>query len=137
MASVSQAFGDAQTTIACLASGVAGAVSDELGGYLVSMVSQEPVPGLGAVGLEFCARAVISAAVFGQLHSWMPETSSNIFFSILFFAANRGLVNSALQLSRGVVGATKSLTTPARRSSAPPKANPTTTAPGGCTTGCK
>lgn len=135
MASVSQAFGDAQTTVACLASGIAGAASDEIGNYLVSAASSVPVPGLGAVGLEFCARAVVSAAVFGQLHAWMPETSSNIFFSILFFACNRGLMNSAVALARGTVAASKSLTRPSSKSGSAmpvPKQNTTATCGSGC-----
>jgi len=118
-----QAFGDAQTTIACLAGGIGGTVSDAIGNYAVSKVGAG-AQGMGATGLEFCFRAVVSAATFGALHAYMPETSSNIFFSILYFAADRGLMGSALALSRGTVGAAtgslRGMTAPQRKAAPAP-----------------
>jgi hypothetical protein len=104
--SIARAFGDAQTTIACLAGGVAGASSDLAGNVVVGrFVNPQATPGVGALGLEFCVRAVISAGVFGVVHGYMPETSSNVFFSILYFACDRGLMSTGVGLARAVVGA--------------------------------
>jgi len=102
---VSQAFGDAQTTIGCLAGGVAGATSDLLGSMLVGKVAPQATPGIGTLGLEFCARAVISAGVFGIAHSYMPETSSNVFFTFLYFTCDRGLLSTGVGLARAAVNA--------------------------------
>ena len=128
--SITQAFGDAQTTITCLAGGVAGATSDALGSVVVGRFNTGATPGIGAVGLEFCARAVISAGVFGCVHGYMPETSGNIFFSILYFACDRGLMSSAVGLSRAAVnavsGTMRATATPTKGKSTPvPPANPT------------
>ena len=105
--SLQQAFGDAQTTIASLAAGIGGVASDSLASFAIAQVGAQS-QGVGALGLEFCFRAVVSAGCFGLLHSQMPETSNNIFFSILYFAGDRGLMMSAVALSRALVSTTTS-----------------------------
>ena len=131
--SLQQAFGDAQTTIACLAAGVAGATSDAISTAVVGAVAQ-PSQGVGAVGLEFAFRAMVSAGVFGLVHSYMPETSNNIFFSILYFATDRGLINNAISLSRAAVSAVHrtalTATKPVPRAQQP--AQPPSCATGSC-----
>lgn len=115
---VSSVAQDAQTTITSLMAGIGGAVSSELGDMMVSQFMDRK-PALGQVGIEFCGRAVISAGTFALVSSMMPETSQNIFFSILFFAADQGLVRSAVSLSRGVVKGVTS-TAPAMRATMSP-----------------
>jgi len=138
--SASQAFGDAQTTITCLAGGIAGATSDAIGNMVVGTFAMNSTPGIGAVGLEFCGRAVISAGCFGLVHSYMPETSGNIFFSILYFACDRGLMSSAVGLSRAVVGAAtgtmRGVASPPGKAAPVPPANPTAILTGCGTKSC-
>ncbi len=139
--SVSQAFGDAQTTIACLAGGIGGATSDAVSSMVIARVGGS-TQGVGAVGLEFCFRAVVSAGTFGLLHSYMPETSGNIFFSILYFACDRGLMGTAVALSRATLnaasGSLRGMTMPAKApvggggAAKVPPANPTANCVGGC-----
>lgn len=100
---------DAQTTVTSLGAGIGGATSTYIGNQLVALVGPVGNANLGTVGLEFCARSVVSAAVFGALTSLMPETSQNVFFSILYFAADTGLVSTALAVSNQVVRAVTNL----------------------------
>ena len=149
MASIHQAFGDAQTTIGCLAGGVAGASSDAIGTMLISRVAPASSPGIGALGLEFCARAVVSAAVFGAVHNYMPETSGNVFFTFLYFTCDRGLLSSGVGLARAAVNAAtgtfrnlapapgrNSVPTGGSGSSTVPPANPTAILTGCGTKSC-
>lgn len=137
MSSIAQAFGDAQTTIASLAGGIGGATSDAVSSTIIARFGGAS-QGMGGVGLEFCLRAVVSAGTFGLLRGYMPETSSNIFFSILYFACDRGLLGSAVALSRNAVNAASStvragVSPPPRPAAKVPPANPTAN----CTKGCQ
>jgi len=105
--SLTSVVGDAQTTVTSLAGGVAGAASNAVGNYLVAKLNPAGSMSFGTVGLEFCGRALISAAAFTIVSDYMPNTSKNIFFSILFFACDRGLMNAGVALSTKVVGATQ------------------------------
>lgn len=99
-------FGDAQTTITSLAAGVGGTASTKLGDYIITAAGgNNGDGGVGALGLQFCGRAVISAAIFSALSAQMPETSGNVFFSILYFFCDTGLMNSARQLSIAAITA--------------------------------
>lgn len=104
MSFTARTLGDAQTTITSLAAGVGGATSSRLGDVVISYFPANSDPGFGGLGLEFCARAVVSAAVFSGLSYGMPETSGNIFFSILYFACDRGLMQTAQALCFKAVG---------------------------------
>jgi len=137
--SLSQAFGDAQTTITCLAAGIGGATSDAISTAIVSRVAPQATAGIGSLGLEFCLRSVVSAGTFGCLHSYMPETGNNIFFSILYFACDRGLMNSAVGLSKAAVNAVqRTAMSPMQRapSQPVPPANPTAILTGCNTKSC-
>jgi len=131
-------FGDAQTTITSLAAGIGGVASSALGDFIVSRLGNDlrSNGGIGAIGLEFAGRAVISSAVFAGLHWMMPRTSENVFFSILFFAANRGLMGTALTLSGATIGAFQRLNLKPPQASPPPVSNamPSPAKSGGCST---
>ncbi len=106
---IASVFGDAQTTVTSLVAGVGGALSTRVGTAILNRIeSAEPGAsrgGVGALGLQFAGRAVISAAAFSVLQGYMPQTSQNIFFSILFFAADTGLMSAGVQLSHALVNA--------------------------------
>lgn len=104
MVGVEQVVGDAQTTLTSLGGGIAGVAADQLGSYVIAQAGGGKAD-LAHVAMDFAARSVVSAAAFGAVQSLMPETSSNVFFSILFFAANKGLMSSAVAVSYGVVNA--------------------------------
>lgn len=133
-------FGDAQTTITSLAAGIGGVASSALGDFIVRRLGNDmrSSGGIGAIGLEFAGRAVISSAVFAGLHWMMPRTSENVFFSILFFAANRGLMGTALTLSGATIGALQRLSPPsAGGAPVPPRPASAAAGPaktGGCST---
>jgi hypothetical protein len=104
-----ECFADAQTTVTSLAAGVGGVTASAIGDWIVLKVDPGSAGGVGALGLQFIGRSVISAGVFIGLSSLMPNTSQNVFFSILFFAGNTGLMGSALALSNAAVNAVKKL----------------------------
>lgn len=115
MSVLANVLGDAQTTVTSLAAGVGGVASSALGDKLVSLAGADARNGgIGAIGLEFVGRAVISSAVFAGLAYLMPRTSENVFFSILFFAGNRGLMGSALTLSGATIGAFQRMNLPSK-----------------------
>lgn len=105
---LAQATGDAVTTITCLGGAIAGAASEQVATVLINAArgSMPPANGntLGEQGLEFVARSFVSALAFNVTASYMPSTSDNIAFSILFFAAQPRLVRLAVGIAAKVVG---------------------------------
>lgn len=92
-----ETFADAQTSITCLGAAVSGAVANRIGNYVTHTLKLQG-NGLGGAGLEFCARAVICAGVFAGTAYVMPETSSNVLFSIMFFASEGKLVGTGVRI---------------------------------------
>lgn len=102
---LSEVLQDSQTSILCLGGAIAGAAADKLGTMVVSASGLRSTnSGVGALGLDFVTRAVISAAAFDAAATLMPQTSGNILFSIIFFAANPNLVRDAVEIGRAAVG---------------------------------
>lgn len=134
---VFESFADAQTTVTSLAAGVGGATANAIGDALVKAFDPSGKGGLGAIGLQFVARAVTSAGVFIALQRMLPQTSENVFFSILFFACNPGLMGSAQTLSYAAVSAVGRLlptNPPAASRAVPPSVPPSIPSPP-CATG--
>jgi len=97
-------LGDAQTSITSLGGGIAGAASNKLGDAIMNSLSVDTARGgIGALGIEFAVRATTSALMFNMVQNYMPGTSGNVFFSILFFGADRGLMQSGVALSTAIV----------------------------------
>ena len=114
---LSEALQDSQTSILCLGGAVAGAAADKLGSMVVGAAGLRTSSGVGSLGLDFVTRAVVSAAVFDAAVMVMPETSGNILFSIIFFAANPNLIRDAVEIGRSVVGTLSFMT----KGPAPPR----------------
>jgi len=111
---------DAQTTITSLGAAVGGAASEVVGSYVIGAAGlRKNDGGLGSAGLAFVAQAIVSAVGFSVTASLMPETSGNIFFSIVFFASNPTLVNSAVTIGTGLVDAITKSSAGALRTRAP------------------
>ena len=113
---IANLVGDAQTAVTSLGGAVAGVASDKVANQLVGMAGLgAPSSGLGDAGLRFIIRAGVTSVVFGGIVSLMPQTADNIFFSVVFFAGNRALVNDAVLIGQiltkgalGVLGPPKS-----------------------------
>lgn len=102
---ISQVFEDAQTSILCLGGAIAGSAADAIGTRIIALSGVKTWDGgLGGVGLDFVVRAVVSAALFDVSAALMPETSGNILFSIIFFAANQTLIRDAVQIGSIATG---------------------------------
>lgn len=119
---ISQVFEDAQTSILCLGGAIAGSAADAIGTRIIALSGVKTWDGgLGGVGLDFVVRAVVSAALFDVSAALMPETSGNILFSIIFFAANQTLIRDAVQIgsiATGFLSGFRSLSPPAKKTSA-------------------
>lgn len=105
---LAQAAGDAVTTITCLGGAVAGAASEHAATLLINAARGRVPPAngnsLGEMGLEFVARSFTSAFAFNLAASYMTQTSDNIAFSILFFAAQPRLVRLGVGIAGKLVG---------------------------------
>jgi hypothetical protein len=105
---LSQVIGDAKTSVTSLGGAIGGVASDKIANMVLAQVGLgNNKAGLGDVGLRFIIRAATTSLVFGGMSYLLPETSENIFFSIVFFAGNRALVSDAVLfgqiLTKGVV----------------------------------
>lgn len=101
---------DAQTAVTSLAGAIAGAASDKVANTIISYARLgKNTSGLGDTGLRFIIRAGVTSVMFAGVAGAMPETSSNVFFSILFFAANRALVNDGVHFANLVVKGTSGM----------------------------
>lgn len=94
---------DVSTTITSLAAGVAGMTCNKLSQYLINAAGGSGNPGFGERGVQFVVRSTVTSIVFGVVASYMPQTSQNVFFSLLFFNTNSGLMNDAVGLSAAAV----------------------------------
>lgn len=119
---------DTQTTVTSLGGAVAGAASERLGSALVAGFPRV-APGIGSVGLEFIGRAAVASVAFSAAASLMPETSQNVFFSIIFFACNPSLIANGRDFANSIVSAVAGL-----RHAAAPTRPPMSTGPS-CPTG--
>lgn len=90
---------DVSTTITSLAAGVAGMTSNKLSQYLINAAGGSSNPSFGERGVQFVVRSTVTSIVFGVVAGYMPQTSQNVFFSLLFFNTNSGLMNDAVGLS--------------------------------------
>lgn len=118
---IQSVVGDAQTGITSLGGAVAGSAADRLGDALITMTGLGGQQSLGDIGLSFIVRTLGSAAVYGAAVGLMPETSENILFTILYFRANKHLVNDAVLIGDAVTGGLQAVTRtyPPARPSAP------------------
>lgn len=102
---LSEILQDSQTSILCLGGAVAGAAADKVATMVIGATGLRATnSGVGALGLDFVTRAVVSAAAFDIAATLMPETSGNILFSIIFFAANPNLIRDAVEIGRAAIG---------------------------------
>lgn len=109
---------DTQTAVTSLGGAVAGVGSDSIADMLISYAGLPTSGGgIGDVGLRFVVRSAVTSVIFGAVVSYMPETSSNIFFSQVFFAGNRKLVLDGVLFARiiadGLVSTSRAATAPA------------------------
>jgi hypothetical protein len=116
---IKEAFQDAQTSITSLSAAGAGALSEKVGSMLIARSGIAKDSGIGQIGLQFAVRALVASASFGAVSSFMPATSENIFFSILFFAANPSLVKDGAMLGKTAADALFGLAAPGRVVSMP------------------
>ena len=103
MSLVAQIVDDAQTGITSLGSAIAGSASNELGSMLIRAAGIGSGQSLGDVGVRFVVRALVSSAAFSAAATLMPASSNNVFFSIVFFAANDMLVRDAVAIGNIIV----------------------------------
>lgn len=95
---------DVQTTVTSLGAAFAGVAAERGSAYIIRALGGRAIgTSMGAVGLNFIARAAVSSVAFAAASSLMPETSDNVFFTILFFACNPSLVGDARTLANIVV----------------------------------
>jgi len=106
---VVDAFRDAQTSITSLGGAVAGAAGEQLGNYIIHRTGLGKSDGLGQTGLRFVVRSIVASASFGFVARYMPATSENVFFSIVFFAASPSMVSDAVTLGKHAVLAIEDL----------------------------
>lgn len=96
-------FGDAQTTITSLSAGIVGAATERVADMIVGKVNMTGT-GVGTMGMNFVLRAVLAAGGYSLVSGQFPGSSQNIFFSILFFAAQPKLMGAAVGVSQRIVG---------------------------------
>ncbi len=101
---ISNTVSDAQTAITSLGAAIAGSASEAIGNRLIMSANAGAGNGIGDVGIRFVVRALVSSVAFGVAANLMPESSSNIFFSIVYFAANPSLVRDGVAIGNIVVG---------------------------------
>lgn len=102
---VSNTLSDTQTTVTSLGAAIAGVLSERVGNVLVRSMPtvSNPSVGLGNIGLSFIARSIAASVSFSAAAALMPETSQNIFFSIIFFACNPSLVSNGRDFANVLV----------------------------------
>lgn len=100
--SVAIVLDDVKTTITSLGGAVAGAASEWAAEQLISVVGVQKASA-GDAGIRFVVRATTAALAFEGIAYLMPETSSNIFFSILFFAACPNLIKDGVGLAQALI----------------------------------
>lgn len=105
-----------------LAGGRCGRHSQQQRVQLVDQIGRWKLsPNFGERGVQFVVRSTVTSIVFGVVASYMPQTSQNVFFSLLFFNTNTHLMQDAMVLSaqafnavtKAVTGATATRATPA------------------------
>lgn len=102
---------DVSTTITSLAAGVAGTASNSVSNWLIKSAGGSSSPNFGERGVQFVVRSTVTSIVFGVVASYMPQTSQNVFFSLLFFNTNTHLMQDAMVLSAQAFNAvTKAVT---------------------------
>ncbi len=105
MSFLSTVIADSQTTITCVFGAALGALGDMSGKYVTSALGfDRNTSGLGREGLTFVVHALTATAFFALGDAYLPETSSNVFYSVLFFAASPTLVQTGIQLGRTMAG---------------------------------
>ena len=95
---------DTQTVITSLGAAVAGSASEALGNLIIRKAGING-QSFGDSGFRFVVRALVSSVCFSAVANVMPESSANIFFSIVYFAANRSVVTDAVAVGNSVVRA--------------------------------
>lgn len=103
------AFRDVQTSITSLGGAIAGYSAEQLSNYVIHKSRLNQSEGLGQIGLRFAVRSLIASTAFGIAARYMPKTSENIFFSIVFFAANPSMVKDAVTIGKHAVLAVEEL----------------------------
>ena len=114
---------DTQTAVTSLGGAIAGVGSDAISDQIIYYAGLAPSGGgLGDVGLRFVIRSAVTSVIFGAVVSYMPETSSNVFFSQVYFAGNRKLILDGVLFARilveGSIGATRGVTSGVSQKSA-------------------
>lgn len=107
---LTESFRDAQTSVSSLSAAIAGSAADRIAQMIISQSGLASTQGAGQTGLKFIIRALVSSASFGLTARFLPGTSENIFFSVLFFAANPGLIQDGVLLGRTAVDALSGMT---------------------------
>ena len=101
---LSSTIDDTQTVITSLGAAIAGSASESLSNLVIRKAGING-QSFGDSGFRFVVRAMISSVCFSAIANVMPESSSNIFFSIVYFAANRSVVTDAVAVGNSVVRA--------------------------------
>src|SRR5271166_4426902 len=112
MSFLAEVVDDAETAILSIGAAVAGSASERISAYILhraTVINDKNV--VGATGINFAVRALVGAAAFSAVSSFMPETSKNIFFSIVFFASYPSLVRDAVLLGNAATGTALAATT--------------------------
>jgi len=111
---------DTQTAVTSLGGAIAGVGSDAIADQIIYYAGLAPSGGgLGDVGLRFVIRSAVTSVIFGAVVSYMPETSSNVFFSQVYFAGNRKLVLDGVMFARILIDGGMSATRGATASVSP------------------
>lgn len=100
---IQSTLADTQTTVTSLGGALAGVAAERVGTMVLAQFPRQK--SLGNVGLEFVARSVVASVAFSTAASIMPETSQNIFFSIIFFACNSSLISTGKDFANILIDA--------------------------------
>ncbi len=127
---------DVSTTITSLAAGVAGTASNSVSNWLIKSAGGSSSPNFGERGVQFVVRSTVTSIVFGVVASYMPQTSQNVFFSLLFFNTNTHLMQDAMVLSAQAFNAVTKAVTGATATRASPTAPTAAAKPCGAASSC-
>jgi hypothetical protein len=102
---LSQVVSDSQTTITCAFGGILGTLGNETSNYVIRKAGLSTMgTHLGETGMSFVISAIVGSAFYILGDTYLPETSSNIFYSILFFSSSSTLMSTGLAIAKLTAG---------------------------------
>lgn len=104
MVDISEVALDMQTTLtSSLVGAVAGRASQKVADAVVSLVGLDDAgQSLGAAGSELLLRGFVSSFVYAVIATTFPETTNNVYFSFVYFTADRKLTGKAIEFADAV-----------------------------------